>query len=62
MEETLYDNLLEDQETLAPEQEAEILEEKLVIENIDTVIKLDYKLKTCAERAELVNKIIAQTP
>lgn len=62
MDDTLYTSLLEDQDALAPEQEAEILEEQLINENIDTVIKLDYKLKTCAERSDLVNKIVAQTP
>lgn len=47
---------------LAPEQEAELIEHKIEEENIQPTQKLDYKLKTCAERAELVNKIVAQTP
>lgn len=51
-----------DQETLAPEQEAELLEEKIINENIDAPIKLDYKLTTCAERSDLVNKIVERTP
>ena len=51
-----------DQDNLAPEQEAELLEEKLITENIDTPIKLDYKLTTCADRSDLVNKIIENTP
>jgi hypothetical protein len=42
----------------APEQEDDLIEEKIVAENIQTAIKLDYKLKTCEERAELVNKIV----
>ena len=46
----------------APEQEAEMLEDKIEEENIQPALKLDYKLKTCEERAELVNKIVAQTP
>ena len=49
-------------EDMAPEQEAEILEEKIINEDIQPVIHLDYKLKTCAERAELVHKIVEQTP
>lgn len=46
----------------APEQEDDLIEEKIVAENIQTAIRLDYKLKTCEERAELVNKIVDQTP
>ena len=46
----------------APEQEAELLETKIEEENIQPTLKLDYKLKTCAERADLVNRIVAQTP
>lgn len=46
----------------APEQEAELLENKIEEENIQTTLKLDYRLKTCVERAELVNRIVAQTP
>ena len=52
----------EDLDDMAPEQEAEIIEEKIIIENIQTAIKLDYSLKTCEERAELVNQIVARTP
>ena len=62
---TLNDILPEDDpdtEDSAPVQEAEVIEEKLLEENIESTIKLDYKLKTCEERAELVNKIVAQTP
>jgi len=62
---TLSDILPEedpDTEDSAPEQEAEVIEEKLLEENIESTIKLDYKLKTCEERADLVNKIVAQTP
>ena len=46
----------------APEQEAELLEQKIEEENIHPTLKLDYKLKTCEERAELVNQIVARTP
>lgn len=62
---TLSDILPEedpDTEDSAPAQEAEVIEEKLLEENIESTIKLDYKLKTCEERADLVNKIVAQTP
>lgn len=47
----------------APEQEEEeLIEEKLITENIQPPIKLDYKLKTIEERRDLVEKIVAQTP
>lgn len=46
----------------APEQEAEIIEDQIAKENIDTVIKLDYKLKTMEERAALVEQIVGVTP
>ena len=47
---------------LAPEQEAEIIEDKIGAEDIQPALKLDYKLKTCEERADLVHRIMAQTP
>ena len=48
---------------MAPEQqEIENIEEKLENENIQTTIKLDYKLKTTEERAELVSRIVESTP
>lgn len=40
----------------------EELENKIEEEFIQPIIKLDYKLKTCAERAELVTRIIEITP
>ena len=46
----------------APVQEADIIEEKILNENIQTTIKLDYKLKTMEERNELVNRIVESTP
>lgn len=46
----------------APEQEADIIENKIEEENIQQTLKLDYKLKTCEERAELVAHIIENTP
>lgn len=47
----------------APEQEEEeLIEEKLITENIQPPIKLNYKLKTIEERRDLVEKIVAQTP
>lgn len=54
----------EDPETddAAPEQEADDIEEKLLTENIQPTLRLDYKLKTCAERADLVNRIVELTP
>lgn len=53
---------VDENDEAAPEQEAEILENKIEEENIQTPLKLDFKLKTCAERADLVNRIVAQTP
>lgn len=44
------------------QEESELLENKIEEENIDAPIKLDYKLTTCAERAALVERIVAQTP
>ena len=44
------------------EQEDELIEEKILIEDISAPIKLDYKLKTIEERRDLVDKIVAQTP
>ena len=49
------------EEETAPEQEAEIFEEKMAEENIEP-IHLDYKLKTCEERTELVRRIVESTP
>lgn len=46
----------------APEQEAASIENKIAEAQIETALRLDYKLKTCEERADLVNKIIEQTP
>lgn len=42
--------------------ESDNLEAQIADEKITPIIRLDYKLKTCAERAELVNQIVAQTP
>ena len=44
------------------QQEDELIEEKILIEDISAPIKLDYKLKTIEERRDLVDKIVAQTP
>ena len=52
---------LEDDDA-APEQEQETIEEKIVTEGIQTTLKLDYKLKTMEERAQLVNRIVEETP
>jgi hypothetical protein len=49
-------------ENAAPEQEAEILEHQIEDEQIEPVLKLNYQLKTCEERAALVNEIVARTP
>ena len=49
-------------EEMAPEQESTILEARVEEAEIQPVLRLDYKLKTCEERADLVNKIVAQTP
>ena len=50
---------IEDQ---APEQEAAAMENELEEAQITPSLRLDYKLKTCQERADLVNKIVALTP
>lgn len=47
---------------MAPDQESELIEEKIEEAQIEPALKLDYKLQTCAERADLVNQIIARTP
>jgi hypothetical protein len=44
------EDLSPDEDT-TPEQEADVIEEKLITENINAQIKLDYKLKTAEERA-----------
>ena len=49
-------------EDAAPEQEAAVIENEIAEAQIAQTLKLDYKLKTCEERAELVNRIVAQTP
>lgn len=49
-------------EDAAPEQEAENIENEIEEAQITQTLRLDYKLKTCEERADLVNKIVAQTP
>ena len=55
------EDLLPDEDA-APEQEADVIEEKLITENINAPIKLDYKLKTSEERAQLVTRIVEETP
>ena len=55
------EDLLPDEDT-TPEQEADVIEEKLITENINAQIKLDYKLKTAEERAQLVARIVEETP
>lgn len=52
----------DESDELAPDQEAETIEEKLLNENITPPTKLNYKLKTIDERRDLVESIIAQTP
>jgi hypothetical protein len=52
-----YMDLLPSDEDSAPAQEEDIIEEKIESENITPTIKLDYKLKTCEERAALVSRI-----
>lgn len=49
-------------ECSAPEEEADQIEEKIEEAGIQPTLRLDYKLKTYEERAELVNKIVEQTP
>ena len=44
------------------QHEEEILEDKINEENIEPALKLDYKIKSMEERADLVQKIIDQTP
>lgn len=46
----------------APEQEAATIENEIEEAQIAQTLKLDYRLKTCQERADLVNKIVEQTP
>ena len=53
---------IEENEDAAPAQEAEILEQKIIDENIKTPLKLDYTISTCEGRAELVERILALTP
>lgn len=54
---------LDDEDEVAPEQEEQDnLEAQLEQEEIVQTIKLDYTLKSCEERAGLVNKIVEQTP
>ena len=53
---------LEDDPVESDEELAESIEEKISMEEIDTVIRLDYKLETPAERNELVKKIVNETP
>lgn len=61
-----YDNTqdlldIEDEDS-APNQEADIIEDQIAAEDIEQTLHLDYTLKTCEERAGLVNKIVEQTP
>lgn len=42
----------------APEQESDTIETQLEEAQIDAPIKLDYTLKTCEERAQLVERIV----
>lgn len=51
-----------DDEDAAPEQEADQIESNLEEAAIVPSLRLDYKLKTCEERSELVARIIEQTP
>lgn len=53
---------LADDEIEIRQSEDETIEDKLIEENLDTRIKLDYSLQTPQERNELVKKIIAATP
>lgn len=55
-------NLEEDEPEDNNEQLAEIIEEKMISENIKPIRKLDYTLETPQERNELVKKIISETP
>ena len=47
---------------LPDDADAEVIEEKIIAEDIAPIIKLDYKLKTTEERRDLVERLIAQTP
>lgn len=58
MDETLT-LLLEDEDS-APEQD--IIEEKILNEDIKPALALDYKIKTTEGRAQLVQRIIEETP
>ena len=49
-------------EDAAPEQEAAVIENEIAEAQIAQTLRLDYKLKTCQERADLVNRIVEQTP
>lgn len=46
----------------APEQESDTIETQLEEAQIDAPIKLDYTLKTCEERAQLVERIVQASP
>ena len=59
LEDSLADSDI-DAEDAAPEQDDELLEEKILTEA--SSIKLDYKLKTLEERNELVKKIVNDAP
>lgn len=56
------DDIDTESDDAAPEQEADTIENNLEEAQITPSLRLDYKLKTMEERAELVDKIIAQTP
>lgn len=60
--ETDNDLLPFEDEEAAPEQEQDSIEEKIITEDIQTTIRLDYKLKTMEERAALVTRIVESTP
>lgn len=62
MEDELLDLLPYEDDDAAPAQESELIEEKIIEENIETVLKLDYKLKTMEERTRLVDRIVESTP
>ena len=47
---------------MAPEQESELIENKIEEAQIEPALRLDYKLTSCEERAALVEQIIARTP
>lgn len=50
------------QEEMAPEQEKEIIEDKINENDIQPALKLDYTIKDMAERAALVARITHETP